>query len=223
MIDFSKIKGAIFDVDGTLLDSMWKWQSIEAEYIKMHGRMPKSDFAAAAHILSQLELAAYLRTEYSINKAVDEIDREKNKMMESFYFEEAQMKSGVAVVLEKLHDLGISMCVATATDKYLVENALKRLDISKYFGKIFTCGEEQTSKTNPDIFIRAVEFLGTDISETVVFEDAPHAIESAKSAGFPIVALYDKSLEDQQAHIKSMADVYCIAMDEILGRLDYIH
>jgi len=213
------IKGAIFDVDGTLLDSMAIWQKIEANYLIRQGATPRPGLEEDLRSLSLIEAAKYFQVEYGIKKSIEEIDTEKSGMMEDFYYNEAPLKAGVASVLEALHSRGVKMCVATATDRFLIEPALRRCGILKYFGRIFTCSEEETSKSRPDIFIRAAGFLGTNISETLVVEDALYAIKSAKKAGFPVAAVYDESADDQQDIIKRLADYYYISIDEMLETL----
>jgi len=212
----NSIKGAIFDCDGTLFDSMQQWVWVEEYYARSIGLVPREGFLEAVRVFSSLEVAEYLRDEYGTPKSIEEIITGRNKIMEDFYFNKVTLKNGVVSFLETLRANGIRMCVATATGKYLVEGALRRCGIREYFERVFTCGEENTSKSSPEIFIRAAAFLGTEISETLVVEDALHAIRSAKSAGFQVAAVYDLSEEDNQGEVKSLSDYYCINMDELL-------
>ena len=216
MINLENIKGAIFDLDGTLLDSMWKWQTMEAEYLKKFGIEPKPNIADILMPLNQQEVSEYLKSKYGIDKTIEVMSKEQNALMEEFYFNDAGLKSGVVSLLEMLHLKGIKMCVATATERYLVEPTLVRLNISKYFGKTFTCPDEKTTKTKPDIYIRAAQSLGTNIGQTIVFEDAFHAIKTAKAAGFIVAAVYDKSAEKHKEEIKQLADYYIESIDALL-------
>ncbi|MCL2426755.1 MAG: HAD family phosphatase [Oscillospiraceae bacterium] len=215
MIDLSNVKGAIFDIDGTVLDSMWKWQSMESEYLVQLGVKSGGALKKKALSMSQREVSEYLQSELGVNKSIQTLTDEQNALMEPFYFKEVQAKPGAVSLLKTLHLRSIKMCVATATEKYLVAPALVRLDLSKYFGKIFTCGDEQTTKTLPDIFIRAAQFLGTDIDKTIVFEDALHAIKSAKAAGFIVAAVYDASMADYQEQIRRLADYYFMSWEDV--------
>ena len=219
MIDFNDIKGVIFDADGTLFDSMWKWRLVETEYLEYLGLPPDPDVIDTLRVLNLEESAAYIQKECGISKSTEEISGEINAMLEEFYSREVSLKAGVIPVLETFSARGIKMCVATATERYLVESALRHTGIHGYFGKVFTCGEENTSKNRPDIFIRAAGFLGTDICETLVIEDALHAIKSAKSAGFPVVGVYDQSADAHQDEIKWLCDVYIKSLDELMGRI----
>jgi len=216
MTDLKAIKGAIFDMDGTLLDSMPIWFTIEADYLKSLGITPRSDLNETLRALSGLETARHFQAEYGVRKTTQQIEAERNAMLEDFYFNKAPLKEGVVPALERLKARGVRMCVATATDRPLAEPALRRCGIICYFDRIFTCGEESTSKSNTDIFMRAAGFLGTGISDTLVIEDALYAMKSAKKAGFPVAAVYDRSYEDRTDEIKALADFYFITMDEML-------
>jgi len=202
------IKGAIFDCDGVLLDSMPAWIEAEVDYVISLGLRPRDDFVESVRALSTYEVAEYIKTEYNVRKPIEEIIEGRDKIIEDLYFYKIPLKEGVLSVLDYMRDRGVKMCVATASNRNIVEPAFRRCGILGYFEKIFTCSEEATSKNSPDIFIRAASFLGTDISETVVFEDAVHAIRSAKSAGFTIAAVYDISEDDSQDEIKSLCDYY---------------
>ena len=215
-IDLKAIKGVIFDVDGTLLDSMPLWGHIEEDYLISRGLAPRPSLRDDLRTLGGLEVPMYFQSEYGLRESVAEIRAGINRLAEDFYHNKAQLKEGISAALEELGKRGIKMCVATATDRCLVEPALRHCGILRYFERIFTCGEEGTGKNSPGIFIMAASFLDTDISDTLVVEDALHAMKSAKSAGFPVAAVYDKSADDQNDEIKTLSDFYFESFDEII-------
>lgn len=219
MADINKIKGMIFDADGTLLDSMPMWGIVEEEYLKSLGVTPRPDLHDAIRALGGHEIAKYFQEEYAVRKTAEEMSAGIYKLMGEYYSDRVLLKSGAAGVLEELRARGIKMCVATATDKRLMEPALRQCGILGYFGKVFTCGEENTSKSSPDIYIRAASFLGTDINDTLVIEDALYAMRSAKRAGFPVAAVYDSAADTQQQEIKEACDFYFKTLDEMLDEL----
>ena len=215
-MNFETIKGAIFDMDGVMLDSMPIWETVAGDYLISQGVTPPPDLNDKLLVLGGHEIPLYFQTEFGLRKTTEEIHAGLYKLLEEFYFYKAPLKEGVLSVLEVFRARGIRMCVATATDRWLVEPALKRCGVFGFFHFILTCKEENTSKSRPDIYLRASALLGTDISGTLVVEDAPYAVKSAKSAGFPVVAVYDRSADDKADEIKAISDHYFISMTEML-------
>jgi len=201
------IKGAIFDLDGTLLDSMSIWDSVGVDYLLSKGYTPKDGLKDNFKNMSMIQAGEYLKSEYSIPLSAQEIVDGVNAMTEDFYINRVQLKEGAKELLEYLNARGVKMCVATATDGYLVEAALERCGVRGYFSKIFTCTDVGHGKNEPVIFRKAMEFLGTDRSNTAVFEDALYAIKTAKKDGIPVVAIFD-AYEQHQEQVKALADIY---------------
>ena len=202
-----RIRGAIFDVDGTLLDSMFIWDTIGETYLRSIGYEPREKLNEVFKNMSLFQAARYYRTEYGVTLSIDEIMNGVNAMLERYYRFEVSLKPGVAELLAQLQASGIKLCIATATDRYLVEAALERCGVLSCFGAIFTCNEVGHGKDEPDIFEEALRFLGTEKAETVVFDDALYAVRTAKEAGFPVAVIYD-SHEKNQEGLRALADFY---------------
>lgn len=213
-----KISGAIFDLDGTLLDSMSIWQTIDEDYIKSKGFAPEENLGDKLQNTSLRQAAEYFKNNYPITESVDEIIDEINKMTEGFYINKGLLKDGAKELLAFLKNSGVKMCVATATDRYLTEAALKRNGVLDYFDGIFTCSEVGHSKDEPHIYRQAIEFLGTEKGSTWVFEDATHAIETAKKEGFKVCGVYDKWAKDT-ATIIAASDLYIQDLSEAIEYL----
>ena len=212
-----KISGAIFDVDGTLLDSMSIWDTIGADYLRSIGYIPRENLNEIFKNMSLLQAAEYYRNEYGVTLRVEEIMSGVNAMLEQFYQYEAPLKPGAAELLARLRQNRVKLCIATATDRYLVEAALARCGVLSYFGEIFTCNGVGHGKDEPHIFEAALRFLGTERAETAVFDDALYAIRTAKEAGFPIAAVYDTH-EKSQTEVRALSDFYL----ENLSRFDLV-
>ena len=212
-----RIRGAIFDVDGTLLDSMFIWDTIGETYLRSIGYQPKENLNETFKNMSLHQAARYYQTEYGVTQSIDEIMDGVNAMLERYYRFEVPLKPGAAELLERLRQDGVKLCIATATDRHLVEAALDRCGVLSCFGEIFTCNEVGHGKDEPDIFEAALRFLGTRREETLVVDDALYAVRTAKEAGFPVAAVYD-SHEKAQDQIRMLADVYL----EELTQLDKI-
>ena len=202
-----RIRGAIFDVDGTLLDSMFIWDTIGETYLRSIGYQPKENLNETFKNMSLRQAARYYQTEYGVTLSIDQIMDGVNAMLERYYRFEVPLKPGVAELLERLQQDGVKLCIATATDRHLVEAALDRCGVLSCFGEIFTCDEVGHGKDEPDIFEAALRFLGTRREETLVFDDALYAVRTAKEAGFPVAAVYD-SHERSQAEVRARSDLY---------------
>ena len=201
------IKGAIFDLDGTLLDSMFIWDTIGEEYLRSLGKEPHEDLKETFMTLTLEEAAEYYREHYGVTLSVKEIVDGVNAMVEETYRTKVTLKPGIAKYLAWLKENGVRMCVATVTDRYLVEETLERLGVRHYFSEIFTCAEVGFGKDKPIIYQKALEHLGTEKSDTYVFEDLPFALNTAKTDGFPTVGVYDRH-EAHQDELKELADYY---------------
>lgn len=201
------IRGAIFDMDGTLLDSMYIWHTIGEDYLRSLGIEPRENLAETFKTFTLEQSARYYQDHYGVALTVQEIMDGVNRMVEEFYLYRVQLRPGVADFLQKLQDAGVKMNIATATDRYLVEAALSRCGVLQYFTEIFTCTEVGCGKERPDIYEAAQQQLGTEKAETWVFEDAFHAAETAAGAGFPVLGIYDPS-EREQEGLKRISRVY---------------
>ena len=201
------LKGVIFDFDGTLFDSMFIWDTAGETYLRSLGKEPNGDLQRILKPMSLLQSAEYLQAHYQLALSVEEICAGINRMVEDFYFHMVQPKPGVVAFLEELYHRNIKMSIATATDRYQVEAALARCGMKQFFSGIFTCTEVGSGKSEPVIFRTALEHLGTERCNTIVFEDAYHAVLTAKNDGFLVAAIYDAH-EDKQGDIQQLSDVY---------------
>ena len=201
------LKGAIFDFDGTLVDSMFIWDTIGEDYLRSLGKEPHEDLKETFLTLTLEKAAEYYRTHYGVTLSVKEIVDGVNAMVEGIYRTKVVLKPGVADYLRWLKENGVQMCIATVTDRYLVEETLERFGILHYFSEIFTCAEVGYGKDKPIIYRKALEHLDTAKNETYVFEDSLFALKTAKADGFTAIGVYDRH-ENRQEELKTLADYY---------------
>ena len=201
------LKGAIFDLDGTVLDSMFIWDTIGEDYLRTLGKEPREDLKETFMTLTLEEAAEYYREHYGVTLSVREIVDGVNAMVDGIYRTKVTLKPGIEEYLRWLKENGVKMCVATVTDRYLVEETLQRLGIRRFFSEIFTCAEVGFGKDKPIIYRKALEHLGTAKEETYVFEDSLFALKTAKADGFPTVGVYDRH-EERQDELQNLADYY---------------
>ena len=202
-----KIKCAIFDFDGTLFDSMFIWDHVGEIYLQSLGKEPKASLREDVRTLSLYQSACYFQEEYGIDLSVEEIMTGINQTIEHFYIYEVQPKTSVVPFLNELKQQGAILCIATASDRYQIEVALKRCGMENLFEAVFTCTEVGHGKDEPEIFRKAIEYFDADRSNTVVFEDALHAIQTAKNDGFLVASVFDNS-EKCQNEIRDISDCY---------------
>ena len=202
------IKGIIFDVDGTLLDSMHIWGELGKRYLSSVGIEAKPGLAKILFPMSLDESSEYLKNEYDLPDLVEQITEDTIKILNDFYRYEAVPKPGVLEFVKKMQSRNIPMAIATSGDRRILDTALERLGVFDCFTTILTCSDLKTNKRVPTIYLRAAELLGTKPEETAVFEDVLHAIRAAGSAGFITYAVEDISSMQDCEEIKRTADFY---------------
>ena len=211
------IKGAIFDMDGTLLDSMPVWANASTQYLNDLGIEAEANLAEILFCMSMREGAEYVRGKYRVPQDVDAIIAGVNAIVYEAYEKEVQPKAGVREFLEGLKQAGIPMVVATSSDREMAEAAFARTGLLPYFREIFTSSEVGAGKSKPDIYVAAAKSLGIKPEETWTFEDALYATRTAKAAGFCTVGLYDVSSAKDQEELRDIADIYVNDLTDFKG------
>lgn len=203
-----KSKGAIFDLDGTILDTMPAWDHLGVDFLKRYQLLPVENMREELKPLGFAETGLYFKKRFDLPQSAEEITNEILEMIADQYRFIAPLKPCVKEYLEWIKNDGIRMCVATATNKELALAALKRLNIAHYFEFIITCDEVGKGKDSPDIYLKAAEKLGLPVKQTAVFEDALHCIVTAKKVGFEVIGVYDESAKTVQNEIMELCDTY---------------
>ncbi len=212
-----KIRYAIFDADGTLMDSMHIWDTLDAAFLTMRGIVP--DEIGIFRKYGFFSTIDHLIERYNLDMSFDEIKSEMMMILKFYYDNVPIPKKGIKEFLQRLKANGVRCVVATATDKSIMVPALERLGLLEYFDEVFSTKDVGVSKHEPDIFNLARDFLGAD-GDTFIFEDAAYAIDTAKKAGYRVIAIEDYSAEDEREHIKATADYYISDYSQIYSILD---
>lgn len=209
------IKGAIFDIDGTLLDSMPIWENAGARYLATLGIKAKPDLKERLDALSLPEGAIYMQKEYGLSVSAEDILEGVNQVVKDFYYKEAVMKPGAYALVKRLKENGVKLIIATATDKEMAKAALIRNGIWQDFTGMITCEEAGAGKTSPKVFELARQKLGTKKEETWVFEDSLYAVKTATEAGFPVCSIYDTYSVGNAKEIQKLSNIYVRDFSEI--------
>lgn len=212
-----KIKYAIFDADGTILDSMHIWDTLDGAFLRMRGITPDEDRIFMKY--GYFNAINYMIEKYKLNMTPVQVRADIMKILEYYYNNVPVTKNGVKDFLKLLKYNDVHCVVATATDRYLMEPALERNGILKYFDRVFSTKEIGVGKQEPDIFNIARDYLGAE-KNLFVFEDAAYAIKTAKNAGYKVVAIEDYSAENERDYIKNTADYYITDYSEVYDIFD---
>ena len=208
------IRGAIFDVDGTLLDSMYLWDRVGEDYLQGKGIAPLPDMEERVRTMSMMQIAQYCQQAYGMTEPAQQIIDEINGMVLEKYRNEVQPKPGVKALLSMLREKGVALAVATASDRCLIEEALERTGLLPYFDVFLTCSEVGAGKDSPAIFYTACKAMGTRPEETVLFEDSLYSMKTAKKEGFLVAAVFDESAAGETEEIQQLADWYVQTPEE---------
>ncbi len=208
-------KGAIFDLDGTVLNSMGLWEKVDEMFFTTRNMPVPEGYVQAISPLGTYEAAVYTKRTYQIEETLEEIMEEWRTTAKKEYSEHVTLKSHAKEYLYFLKDNGIKICVATASDPEMFEECLKNNGIKDIFQFFITVNEVGKGKGEPDIYLKACEKMGIKPNECAVFEDILTGIKSAKSAGFYTVAMYDESSQSDTEEIKKIADKFIFDFNEM--------
>jgi len=205
---FNNFKAAIFDLDGTLIDSMWIWDKIDQDYLYSLGFSVPEDLKNNINHLTFKETAVYFKEKYNISESIDSIINIWNSMALEHYSQNVTLKKGALELLAHLKTSNIKIGLATSNSTTLLNAALKHTNTFDYFDCVTTTEEVQTGKTNPDVYLLTAKKLGVYPNECIVFEDILEAVIGAKKADMKVVAVYDKASDYQKEALIETSDKY---------------
>ena len=191
------IKAAIFDVDGTVLDSMWVWKKADEEYLKKLGIPFDEAVYNKMHTMTFETSVLYFCRAFNISLSPEKIKEDILSVLTDYYGKVIEPVKGVPELIKELYNRGVCLSVVTSNRRDLVNAAFERLGLHKYFSRIIICDEHGADKNDPRIFEYAAKLMNAEPCETAVFEDSPHAVETAKKAGFWTVHITKFDVSDE--------------------------
>ena len=214
------LAGAIFDLDGTLVDSMDLWDRVPGMLVQSFGKEPAPDLAARLAAMDLPEAAQYLIETYRLPCTVQDVLSRVDQMVDEEYRCHVALKPGAGRLLEALSKKGVPMCIATASEEHQARQAMERLGQWKHFSFVLS-SSQYGPKTRPDIYREAARRLGAQPRDIVVFEDALHAARTAKQAGFLVAGVYEPSQAADAPALRQVCDWYLPRLDDeaFLARL----
>ncbi len=211
----NKFKGAIFDLDGTVLNSMGLWRKVDELFFTSRNMPIPEGYIQAISPLGTVGAAHYTKNTYNIKESIEEIIDEWQLTAKREYAQNVTLKPHAKEYILHLKKQGLSLAVATASDPEMFGECLKKYGLDDVFDFFITVNEAGKGKDYPDIYLKAAERMGIEPHECMVFEDILTAIKSAKSADFYCVAMYDESSKNDAEKIKEISDKFIFDFEEM--------
>ena len=209
------IEAVIFDLDGTLIDSMWMWKQIDIDYLARHGHALPENLQDCIEGMSFSETAVYFKERFALSDPLDVIKDDWNRMAYDIYVNEVPLKPGVLAFLQYLKQKGIRTGIATSNSKELLQAVLESLGIAEYFDELHTSCEVKRGKPAPDIYLLVADRLEAEPEKCLVFEDIMQGILAGKAAGMKVCAVQDAYSLKQEAEKRETADWFIDGFEEI--------
>ncbi|WP_035355467.1 HAD family hydrolase [Acetobacterium malicum] len=212
----TNVEGMIFDLDGTLIDSMPAWENIGSDFLKKHGIVPPNDLNETIKTMSFAESARYFIEFYGVAMTEAQVGDEINGMIRENYARHIVLKPYVKETLDHYLNQGIRMGILTATHKTLTELVLRRFGLLDHFDFILTSGMTGLPKSQPEIYHQAVAQLELPAQRITIFEDSLYCIKAARETGCHIVGVFDEASKNDWEAIKNSSDCAIMSFKELL-------
>lgn len=212
---FKDIDAVIFDLDGTLVDSMWIWKIIDIEYLARFGLEFPGDLQECVEGMSFSETAIYFKKRFDLPDSLEQIKMDWNKMAWDKYLHEVPLKEGVRELLDYLKEKNIPMGIATSNSRELVDLVIEKHNIKEYFKSIRTSCEVDKGKPSPDIYLLVATDLLVEPENCLVFEDVIQGVMAGKNANMKVCALYDEASKNDKDQKNRLADYYVHSLKDI--------
>jgi HAD superfamily hydrolase (TIGR01509 family) len=202
------IKAVLFDLDGTLVDSMGLWREVDIEYLESKGCSMPEGLQQDIEGLSMRETAVYFKKRFGMKDSIDEMMETWNDMARIEYEEKVPMKPGCRAFLEKLRSIPVKTAIVTSNSRELVEAVYKNHPFADFIDLVVTANEVEHGKPFPDVYLKAAEKLGIHPEDCLVFEDIIAGIQAGQSAGMKVCTIYDDYSADVDDEKRELADYY---------------
>ena len=212
----SEIKAAIFDFDGTLVDSMYVWSKVDKEFLEARNIEVTDEYTDKMRSMFFETAAAYTKKVYDLPDSTDEIMQEWLDMAHYEYANNVRAKSGAASFIRLLKERGIKIGMATSNNPYLLRPCLENNRMNELFDCVCYTSQVGMNKSNPDIYLFTAKTLGVKPEQCIVFEDIPEGIISSSSVGMKTAAVYDESNEQFVELLKEKSDIFVYSYTQLI-------
>lgn len=199
----------IFDLDGTLIDSMWVWVEVDKEYLSKYNLKEPENFYENMEGKSYREVARYYQQVFPEHAwTEEEIMAEWTEMAHEKYMTKVPLKHGAREFLVRARKMGVRTGIATSNEKGMVSDTLKALGIDSLFDSVRSACEVASGKPSPDVYLLVAEDLGVNPENCLAFEDVPMGILAGKNAGMKVCAVDDAFSRTQEEKKRALSDYY---------------
>lgn len=219
MLKLDNFEAIIFDLDGTLIDSMWIWKQIDIDFLEKRNIVLPDDLQKDIEGMSFTETANYFIERFALDESLEEIQREWNEMAKQFYRNHIPLKEQVFEVIQYALTKGIKLGIGTSNSRELLHEVMEAHGLTAWFESVRTSCEVAKGKPSPDIFLKVAEDLKVNPEKCLVFEDTHAGVMAAKNAGMTVYAIYDDLSAPYMPAIKRDADAYINSFSEVLEGL----
>lgn len=210
------IKAVIFDMDGTLIDSMWLWKSIDIDYLKRFGHELPDDLQKSIEGMSFTETAYYFKNRFNLLDDVETIKNDWNQMAWEYYKHKVTLKVEAEAFLKYLDNNDYKVGIGTSNSKEMVGLILDKFQLGDYIHAVRTSCEVEKGKPSPDVYLKVAEDLGVKPEACLVFEDVPNGILAANNAGMKSCAIYDDFSKELTSEKMKLADYYINSFEDVI-------
>lgn len=203
---FPPHRAAIFDLDGTLLDSLWVWQKVDEEFFARRALPLPGDYVTCIASMTFRETAGYTIARFGLRETPGAVMAEWNELSFRHYSEDVRLKPGARDFLGRLRERGIKLGVATSLTQSFIRAVLESNGIYGWFGALVSADEVARGKSFPDIYLLAAERLGVEPSACVAFEDIAKGLMGIRAAGMTACAVWEPASGQDWAEMRALAD-----------------
>ena len=214
LTDFKQYRCILFDMDGTLVDSMPYWRRLGRDYLLSRGCQPEEDLEKKIAPMTLLESATYFRDHFGLDETPEQVIEGFKSLMDENYRLRVPAKPGAVRFVRSLFEMGVPLSVCSATPTPMVKTMLDRIGILPCFRHITSCEEAGAGKDRPDAFLQALEKENARPEEALLFEDADFAVKTAKALGMHVISVFDSTCRKTPEEMARMSDDYIRSFEE---------